>query len=95
MTIYLNPETMTKEEFLNRYGEDIPPELLKESDVTDHSEICVVCLVNNGPFRAAGIMDGMRDLRDFTLPSDHRPKTFFLVKTEDINELGGPDRPVS
>ena len=94
MTIYLNPQTMTKEEFLAKFGLGVPRGGLSESDVTDHSEVCVVCLVDNGPFRAAGIMNGMRDLRDFTLPEDGRPKTFYIVKTEDINREGGPDRPV-
>jgi len=95
MTIYLNPETMTKEEFLDKHGVEVDVDAVREYDLDDHSEECVVCIVDNGAFRAAGIMGGDRDFKDFTSPTDLRPKKFFAVKTEDINKEGGPDRLVS
>lgn len=99
MTQYLNPTTMTKEEFLAKHGQEIAEKALKtlstlkkNFSLEDRSENCVVVLVDNhGMFSAAGIMNGDRDLRDFTDPSDPRLRKFFLVSTAAINAEGGPD----
>ena len=92
MTTYLNPMTMSKEEFLHKHGVEISPEDVANYQLTDHSELCVVCLVDNGAFTGAGVMDE-RDRRDFLDPSDTRPKRFYIVDTSHINMAGGPDRP--
>ena len=89
MTIYLNPPKMSKEDFLLKKGARLPQEDVHTHNLDDHSKTCVVCLVDNGMFRAAGILDGQRDLSDFTDPSDHRPKKFYIVSTSDINAEGG------
>jgi len=89
MTFYLNPTTMTKEEFLQIYGTSLQEGEVHQCNLDDHSETCIVCLVDNGPFRAAGILNGQRDLSDFTDPSDPRPKKFYAVSTSDINAEGG------
>lgn len=91
MTQYLNPTSMTKEAFLAKYGTQIEEVALKNFSPEDRSVNCVVVLVDNGAFSAAGIMDGERDLCDFTDPSDPRPRKFFLVKTAAINAMGGVD----
>lgn len=89
MTQYLNPTGMTKGTFLKKYGTQIQESALKNFNPEDRSVNCVVVLVDNGDFSAAGIMDGERDLRDFTDPDDPRPRKFFLVKTAAINAMGG------
>ncbi|KKM03785.1 hypothetical protein LCGC14_1770910 [marine sediment metagenome] len=91
MTQYLNPTTMTKEEFLAKHGTRIDENALSGFATEDRSVNCVVVLVDNGMFRAAGIMDGERDLQDFMDPSDMRPRSFYLVKTAAINAEGGVD----
>ncbi|KKK79335.1 hypothetical protein LCGC14_2834550 [marine sediment metagenome] len=95
MTIYLNPLRMSKEEFLAEYGKEISQSDVAIADLDDHSKNCVVCLVDNGPFRAAGILHGQFDYDEFTSPDDPRPKKFYDVPTEVINAKGGPDRQVS
>lgn len=95
MTQYLNPTSMTKEEFLAKHGQEIAESALKTVGIgwnlKDRSTNCVVVLVDNGAFSAAGIMNGDRDLRDFTDPNDPRSRKFFLVKTAAINAEGGVD----
>ncbi len=91
MTIYLNPIKMTKEEFLQKHGTLVKSEEIAQKNLDDHSETCVVILIDNGPFRAAGILEGQHDLSAFTNPSDYRPKKFYLVSTSDINAEGGAD----
>jgi len=80
---------MSKEEFLAKYGTQIDESALRQFNPDDRSVNCVVVLVDNGPFTAAGIINGDRDLQDFTDPADMRPRKFFLVKTAAINAEGG------
>lgn len=95
MTQYLNPPSMTKEGFLTKYGQEIAESALKTASIgwnlKDRSTNCVVVLVDNVAFSAAGILGGSSDLQDFTDPSDPRPRKFFLVKTAAINAVGGVD----
>lgn len=41
-----------------------------------------VCIVDNGPFNAAGVAWDSREADAFTLPNDHRPRQFFLMPLE-------------
>lgn len=91
MTQYLNPMTMSKEAFLEKHGVRIDENDLKSHINDDRSVTCVVVLVDNGPFTAAGIICGEMDRRDFTDPNDFRPRSFYLVDTVDINNEGGVD----
>lgn len=87
MTQYINPRPpMTKENFLATHGIRVDESDLSNFNLDDRSETCIVCLVDNGPFTAAGIMDGERDLRDFTDPSDPRTRSFYQVPTAVIND---------
>ena len=86
---------MTKEEFLQKYGVQVQRGSLLNWDCDDHSETCVICLVDNGQFTAAGILYGQGDLLDFTDPSDLWPKKFYIVHTTAINAEGGPSKEVS
>ena len=94
MTIYLNPPKMSKEAFLQKHGESVLESDVELYNLDKHDTVCLVCLVNNGSFNAAGILHGQRDREDFTSPSDPRPRAFFRVPTSAINEEGGPDRAV-
>ena len=95
MTIYLNPPEMTKEAFLQKHGKWLLQDEVANYNLDDHSETCVVCWIDNGPFAAAGILHGQRDLEDFTNPDDPRPRAFYIVNTAEINAEGGPSKPVS
>lgn len=83
MGYYINPPDMTKEEFLQKYGQVLliaPPPISFE----DYPNKLPVCLVDNPAmgFTAAGICYDKRELEAFTQPEDYRPKKWFLVDRE-------------
>src|SRR3990167_9029165 len=64
MGFYINPREGTKEDWLLRNGQEIvrpdwPP---PEGQV-------IVCMVDNGPFRAAGICYDMAEFSEFAAPA--------------------------
>lgn len=75
MGYYINPVDMSKEAWLDLYGErlDDPPET---STAPGYHYVCVV---DNGPFTAAGICYNDREQEAFSDPGDIRPKQWYSV----------------
>ncbi len=91
MSLYINPSSMTKEEFLMKFGAEFSISDIDEIsdwDPLDKSERCIVSLVQNLSFSAAGIIEDQRDLDRWAEPEDRRPQRWFVVQTADINEFG-------
>lgn len=85
MGIYVNPEGMTKEEWLARFGKPITREQAFLSP-----EHLPVVWVDNGPFTAVGVADTERELAAFLDdPMDHRPKALYLCRREDLRAVVG------
>lgn len=100
MGVYVNPKTMSKEEWLfqngrlvkdlstpqGRFGEETVPTF--ESFGSDNLP---VVLVDNGPFTAAAVAFCEREYKYFTEdPTDHRPKFIYTVlkdKLYDVSNL--------
>jgi len=80
MGYYVNPKDMEKEEWLAKHGQAIP---LCDALGLDFDEFLPVCLVDNGPFTAAGIGFDKREAMDFARP-DGRPKTWYRVRRLDL-----------
>lgn len=84
MGLYINPEIITKEEWLLSNGDPVglpswpPPE-----------DKCLVCLVDNGVFTAAGVAYSQREFDAFNQPDDSRPKRWYLVATDRVREVVG------
>lgn len=76
---YINPHDRTKEEFLVSEGRLIgsPQEALVGEELP-------VCLVNNGPFTAAGIAYDAGEIAAFTEPGDSRPKKWYAVSIKKL-----------
>ncbi len=89
MTKYINPKGMSKEHFLNEYGIEVDLSDLVGYDFS--SRDVVVCLVDNGPFRAAAVIADLRDYEEFTSPMDLRPKKYFLVGVDELRNVAGLD----
>lgn len=91
MTLYINPSSMTKEEFLSHFGVELH---LSELDTKvdwslgNKSKKCLVSLVQNLSFSAAGIIEDEWDFAQWRDPRDARPQRWFVVQTADINRLG-------
>lgn len=86
MGLYINPPDIAKEEWLMSKGTPLPgaPTLHKEGTKF------AVCLVNNGPFTAAGVCFSQRELEEFT-SNDGRSKLWFSVEEKNLREVCGPD----
>lgn len=80
MGYYINPEDMTKEQFLSKHGTRVTAGVLGDHDFS--SDELPVCLVDNGWMTAAGICYDRREIMAFAQPDDKRPKNWFLVKKE-------------
>lgn len=52
----------------------------------------IVVLVDNGPFKAAGVAYSKAELEAFTEPGDFRPKEFFAVPIELLKQVSDVDR---
>ena len=77
MGMYVNPTNGPKEGWLNAHAEHVLTKAPKWDDVSFNKGI--VCLVNNGPFTAAGICYSRDELECFADPKDMRPKVWFIV----------------
>jgi hypothetical protein len=86
MGFYINPPDMSKEAFLQKYGERL--ERVPSSHIDENARTMVVCLVDNGMFTAAGICDCKQELEAFASP-DHRMKYWFAVPLEKLEPYLG------
>jgi len=80
MGCYINPESETKEEFLNREGARVP----QLNWATKPEGTLPVVLIDNGFFTAAGVAYSENELDAFTRPDDYRPHKFYYVPKEKL-----------
>jgi hypothetical protein len=84
MGLYINPPQESKETFLDQYGRMITLSDFLTFDFT--SDEVPVCLVDNGPFTAAGIAYDAREVKAWTDPNDYRLKEYWAVPIKCITE---------
>lgn len=83
MGLYVNPNGMSKEDWLESHGTEVSRD---EAVISDDS--LPVVLVDNGPFTAAGIGHSERELSAFLdSPMDQRPKRIFLCARSDLEAV--------
>lgn len=85
MGCYLNPRDEEKEVFLGREGIRIPDALWPSGDMY------LVCLVDNGPFTAAGICYNRLEMDRFLMDRSGRARTWYWVPKEKVRGILGPD----
>ena len=82
MGCYINPKFGSKEAWLGIHGKIIS---VSEAEITDTH--LPVCLVDNGPFSAAGVAYDQRELEAFSHPTDQRDKVWFMVNRNLLREV--------
>lgn len=93
MARYINPKKISKEAFLLEHGKLITfADVAKLRFDTIPEGYVLVCFVDNGPFTAAGICEGQRDMNEFQRLDDTRPRMFFLVPIDTIEDNAPDDQ---
>jgi hypothetical protein len=88
MGCYVNTEDGNKERWLEKNGIVVLPPIKLEDLPDTH---LFVCLVDNGPFTAAGIAYDKDELDVFTRP-DGRQRVWFMVSKEKLMDVSDVDR---
>lgn len=89
MGCYVDPEDMSKEQWLAANATEIAPGT--EDQFTLRPGEVLVCLVDNGPFTAAGVAYSPQERRVFANPDDGRPKRWFVASIEDVRKVSPYD----
>lgn len=87
MGCYVNPTEESKEEFLEREGEEVVSDVISIffKEHVKRGNMPVV-LVDNGKFSAAGVAYCESEFERF-VRYDNRPKKFYLVPLEKLKEV--------
>lgn len=95
MGAYVNPVGMKSEDdkvvFLIKHGKQVTREEASKFTDFDGDELPVVSL-NNGFFLVCGIAFNDREVREFTSPTDCRPREFFMVPKDVLYENSNLER---
>jgi len=84
MGFYVNPRNKTKEQFVTNLKEI---DIMKFRDFDfDNAQLYPLCLVDNGIFKALGIAYNKEEVIAFSEPDDDRPKRFFIITTDHLND---------
>ena len=71
---------------LNKHGGTLLPGKPESfADIPD--DMALICVLNNGPFEAAGLCYDEREFEAFSEPSDPRPKLWMLLPKKIAYEL--------
>lgn len=93
MGLYINPKVYSKDEWAKEFGKEVQPELLLRtakavySQAEDNQVDLLVCLVDNGMFKALAVAYDEREFQCFTLPEDKRPKTWYIIPVVHIKSV--------
>lgn len=86
MGLYINPKNTSKEQWLLDNSTNVFLQAPNNLKMIPYNHV-LVCLVNNGPFRAAAVIYSNDELKAFANPSDGREKTWHIVSLEKIKEV--------
>ena len=90
MGFYINPKVGTKEEYVKKHRIAQP---FQGWEGRPKGSL-PVCIVNNGPFTAAGVCFDELEYAAFNSPDDYRPKSWYYLPVQRCKEGGArmPDR---
>lgn len=85
MGYYINPNGMSKEQFLAENGKPITEREALDFWKHPSSDKVPVCWVDNGQFTAAGIAHCLEEAQAFAHPCG-RPKQWYMVSRESVRQ---------
>jgi len=83
MGCYVNPEGMTKEKWLEENklrSQSTCPQVVPD-------DCMIVCLIDNGPFKAAGVGFSEREIEEFNDSKDNRKKVWYVVEIDKLMKV--------
>ena len=85
MGLYVNPDGMTKEAWLDRnaLAEISPEEMVRNHAKLIAERMVPMVWINNGPFTALAVGYSSREVADFARP-DPRPKRYLVVGRDSL-----------
>lgn len=84
MGFYINPMETSKKKWLDLYADPIPLSEAVNFDFTQNPDHLPLVLVDNGMFRALGIMYN-EDQRDHMTIQDGRPMSYYVTHKDNLN----------
>lgn len=93
MGLYINPQDMSKEEWLLENAIKLPDRSTRLSSsplpLPEDPALALVCYVVNGRMTAAGVCLDEAERQAFNQPTDERPKAWFHVPRAELRKLPG------
>ena len=91
MGMYINPRRGSKEQWLDENAVPVQPENYGSTRQEQYAALCKdgflpVCLVDNGPFTAAGIAYSQGEYEAFSY-EDPRPRKWFIAPAALLQEF--------
>jgi hypothetical protein len=81
----LNPPGEKREDYLNRVGIR-----LEVPEMPDSKDLLLVCLVDNGPFKAAGVAVNQTEFDAMRNDGTTRPRTWWWIGIQDALSVMHP-----
>ena len=79
MGLYINPPTMTKEEFLAAHAERVTEQRIQKFLFDPDKMALPLCLVDNGNFTALAVGFDKQETLRWHDKRDFRPKKFYII----------------
>jgi len=85
MGLYINPDEVSKEQWLVENGAllmSCPPSYKQDTRLA-------VCLISNPMFSAAAVAYSQKELEEFSRSEDPRPRLWYMVEEDKLKEVCG------
>lgn len=89
MGFYIQGPSQNKASYLIREFEAVALTKQPEDMSFLYADEALVCVVENGPFDAAGYCFNDREFEAFNSPGDNRRKTWLIMKKDVVEKLTG------
>lgn len=90
MGYYIQGPALRKAHYIHdKYGASYITQEEAKRIIQREPDRAIICVVDNGPFEAAGYCFNMREFEAFSDPSDNRPKQWLVMSKKKVHELTG------